>query len=458
MPFIFLFGARSSPLPIITGWSYRTFSAYHRWVAIILFIEGILHGCVFSAFYVNDKGWSGYHKSLKSDSMFRTGITMLIAIGISAAFAHIKIRQKAYEVFKMAHIAMAVLFLVFYYYHVKDKFAGDYEFWTWVCIAIWASDYVFRALRILYLNFNSLIGKDNRAIASYSEETGMIRLQVHASGVSSKQNPGTYYHLHFGGWRVWENHPFSLAGSSAGEVAPVPSTSSGDEKRITQVDSQPTATDPLHGQSYKTFMIRPRNGFTRRLRDSIAKKDPSGISRLRVVLEGPYGTAANINGFNEILFVAGGSGITAILPYIRQIFEDADPSAPCPNVRLTWVVRTTAFARDVLANDLRLVEASQNASKFHTDIYVTSGNAADTASEKSDSENTVSGFRDSTFSYRRPDVANIVREYVGSVQSNRAAVFVCGPAIMADETRAAVRKEAKMSSKDIELFEEMYGW
>lgn len=114
LPFIFLFGARSSPLPIITGWSYRTFSNFHRWVALVLLVEAICHGCVFSAYYVNEKGWPDYRNRLKTDTTFRSGIFMLTAIGVSAAFAHVRIRQMAYEVFKVAHIAMGIIFLVNY--------------------------------------------------------------------------------------------------------------------------------------------------------------------------------------------------------------------------------------------------------------------------------------------------------------------------------------------------------
>lgn len=119
LPFIFLFGARSSPLPILTGWSYRTFSIFHRWSAIVLLIEALLHGIAFSAFYVNDKtGWSNYREHLKTDSMFRSGIIMVAALFISASLAHIKVRQIAYELFKIGHIALAIVFLANYFKYV----------------------------------------------------------------------------------------------------------------------------------------------------------------------------------------------------------------------------------------------------------------------------------------------------------------------------------------------------
>ncbi|TQW00988.1 ferric-chelate reductase [Cordyceps javanica] len=462
MPFIFLFGARSSPLPIITGWSYRTFSNFHRWVAIVMLVESVCHGCVFSAFYVNQNGWPDYRNRLRTDDMFRSGILMITAMGISASFAHAKIRQMAYELFKVVHIAMGIIFLANYWDHIKDKFGGDYRVWTWICVGIWASDYFFRVVRIIWLNFNALVGKERRAIASYSEETGMIRLHVHASGTHSHQSPGTYYYLHFGGWRIWENHPFSLAGSSAEQAsqATIVEVADGEKKKAVVSSSQPEANELFGSQPYKTFMIRPRSGFTRRLRDSIIKQDTAGISRLRVVLEGPYGTGASISGFSDILFVAGGSGITAILPYVRRIFEDQDHGcATVPRVRLVWVVRQVGFARDVLANDLRLVEASPDAAThLQIDIYVSARGGEDGSSEKSDSEKTTTRACDARFIYRKPAVGEVVHEYAGAMETNRAAVFVCGPARMADETRAAVRKEARSSAKDLELFEEMYGW
>lgn len=55
LPFIFLFSGRANILIYATGWSYRTFSLFHRWLALTLTVEGICHGIIFSAYYVNGK-------------------------------------------------------------------------------------------------------------------------------------------------------------------------------------------------------------------------------------------------------------------------------------------------------------------------------------------------------------------------------------------------------------------
>lgn len=50
IPFLWLFGLRNNPLLWITGWSYRTFNIFHRWVAMLLLVEAILHGSIVTAY------------------------------------------------------------------------------------------------------------------------------------------------------------------------------------------------------------------------------------------------------------------------------------------------------------------------------------------------------------------------------------------------------------------------
>lgn len=310
-----------------------------------------------------------------------------------------------------------------------------------------------RFIRIAVDNFKLFINKDTPAIASYSPDTGMIRLQVHRSAVTKQQTPGKYYFLYFGGLRFYEAHPFSLAGTSTPDAQQTPPLDFNHEKSATSA----AITDRPVDSPFLTFMIRPRTGLTKSLRDSITRKAVSGQARLRVVLEGPYGTPANLDGFKNILFIAGGSGITAIIPYIRRIFEDGADGTITPNVKLIWTARHQGFVQDVFANDLSRSETSPN---FTQEFYITSENAEPGIASDSGSgdEGSDDALADQRFLRQRLQVSLAVDGYLNEVQGP-TAVFVCAPARMADEARVALIKHEKSNRNgQVRLFEEMYGW
>ncbi|KAH6606105.1 hypothetical protein Trco_005258 [Trichoderma cornu-damae] len=425
LPFVFLFSGRANILIYFTGWSYRTFNIFHRWIALILTVEGIIHGVVFSAYYVN-------------------------------AFALGPIRNRIYELFKASHVTLTAVFLAALFYHVKGQFRGIYKVWVWVCVGLWVGDHFLRLMRVLAMNYKTFLGKGSLALVSYSEEAGMIRLQVQPSINSSRQTPGTYYFVYMPGWRVWESHPFTLAGrSNQIDSIPLYNSSSAQPSDKEEGARSPRVIElsPEQGNSYMTFMIRPRDGMTRRLRDRLMSKGESGPLRIRVLLEGPYGAPALLDHFDDVLFIAGGSGITTVLPYLRMFFEDQKPQAP-PNVRLAWVVRDEGFVRDVLANDLRITEGSPlAASKLNMEFYITSKTPSSTPPAK-DAGDSLS---DPRFKRERPDIHVVVDSFVTQSQG-KTAVFVCGPAEIADSTRQAVIQQMRKAHTDVELFEEMFVW
>ncbi|UKZ76225.1 hypothetical protein TrVFT333_003922 [Trichoderma virens FT-333] len=457
LPFVFLFSGRANILIYATGWSYRTFSIFHRWLALTLTVEGICHGIIFSAYYVNEQGWDGYHDELRTDPTFRYGLLMIIALGLAASFGFAPLRSRIYEFFKAAHASLAAVFLAALFYHIKDQFRGMYVVWVWACVGLWAGDHFLRMLRVIVVNYKTFLGQGSLALASYSEETGMIRLQVKPSINSTRQTPGTYYFVYFPSLHFWESHPFTLAGRSK-QIDDIPSYgSSSDQPSDKETGTQSPRVTELStesGDSHMTFMIRPRDGMTRRLRDRLVSKSESGPLRVRVFLEGPYGTPARLDHFDEVLFIAGGSGITTVLPYLRMFFEDQKESQIPPKVRLVWVVRDEGFVRDVLANDLRVTEGSAlAASRLNMEFYITS----DSPSATPKTEEAGNSIADPRFKKSRPDIHSLVDNFVNESQG-KTAVFVCGPAEIADTTRQAVIRQTRKVHIDVELFEEMFVW
>ncbi|QUC22835.1 uncharacterized protein UV8b_07076 [Ustilaginoidea virens] len=432
LPWVFLFGSRSNPLVYMTGWSYATFSFFHRWVAIVLAVEGVLHGAVFCAFYVCDKGWDYLQSQLRQDKTLLYGILTIAAMVLSTVFA-LGLRSRYYEAFKLAHIALSAVALAAFYEHIKTQFGGAYRVWAWTCVAIWASDYLLRIARIVILNHKLLTGGHTPAVASFAPETGMIRLQVHPSAIPARQNPGQHYFLSFGR-RPWESHPFSLAGWSS-------ATPHAGEKSS---DAGLRAGSPAS----LTFMIRPRHGITKRLREQL--ENAAGKCRPTVVLEGPYGAEANFGQYASVLFIAGGSGITAVLPYVRGLVD----RRMGPRARLVWAVPQEAFAREVLANDAQWAESSPHAEgRFALEVYIT-GSGGPLPADSTHAE----GYGpDARFRYARPSIDAVVRAFVEG-SGPTAAVVVCGPDGMADEARGCVIRYSKASTADVAFTQVVYRW
>ncbi|RFU28505.1 hypothetical protein B7463_g7827, partial [Scytalidium lignicola] len=467
LPWLWFFSARNNPFIHLTGWSYRTFNIFHRWIATVLVVEAIVHGSTFSAFYVNDSGWDGYHSTL-TQRFFWCGILALSCICAISIFSILPLRRHAYELFKVTHVTLAVLFLAAFYHHTFDQFQGKYLVFLWLCVGLWSAEHAIRLVRLLVLNYKAVVGKNTPAIATYLKETGMIRLQVYPAFNHLNLGPGSHYYLYLPSWRIWETHPFSLAGWSRGIV--ISSSSNGEtvitsgktEKSVARQSSKSVTPSSEQSQSSLTFLIRPRNGMTHRLVESLSPDTPTPIN---ILLEGPYGSAAQLSRFNEILFLAGGSGITAVLPYIRKISEKRGSSSSS-RVNLTWIARERGFVENVLANDLTTVIGNKTPTPWlEANFYVTPS-TADGAAQSSplstqDDLKAVETPNTNSVKWQclKPDVKQLIRDFVAQHdKKGRVAVFVCGPANMADEARQVIVEFLKEGHVGVELFEEMYGW
>ncbi|KAF5013044.1 hypothetical protein FDECE_938 [Fusarium decemcellulare] len=448
IPLLFLFAGRNNIFLFLTGWSYKVFSVFHRWIGIVMLVEAIVHGSIFSAYEVNNSGWGEYHASLADDPIWKYGIMMGVALGLTVTISIRTVRDRAYELFKTTHVVLAAIILAALYQHIKGQFAGKYKIWVWLTVAIWCTDHASRLTRLLLLNYKIAMGKGVPATASYSEETGVIRLQVHPS-TTVRGKPGTYYYLSISGWKFWESHPFSLAGWSQEGVSPV--WQNHDE--ALNLPREKTSKLREDNPTFLTFLIRPRQGMTRDLRDTLTRVGFPNVQRLRILLEGPYGNVAPLGKFRNILFVAGGSGITAVLPYLRDILDQNRNHDSRQNVRLCWVSRSESLIRDVLANDFN-VDGGLSTGRLKIDFFVTSA----ASGSESSATNIPDGKRTTgqPFTFSRPDVRALVGDFTKNSQG-RVAVFTCGPEGLSDETRAAVREQLQ-NGTDVELFEEMYGW
>ena len=202
-----------------------------------------------------------------------------------------------------------------------------------------------------------------------------------------------HVYLYFLHGRFWENHPFSAA-SSVIEQSDV------DAKKESiylgpeiDMEKSPPKSSGAVVRSVGRRSVEPGTVLYLRILDG-ATSTLRLKSRVKVLIEGSYGTHQDFSEYPTLICIAGGVGVTSCLPYLR-----AHPG----NAFLYWGSRSQALVDSFkpLTND------------FNTEIVVG----------------------------QRLNLSTILEEQRGDF-----AVVVSGPADMMDETRSIVSKLARARS------------
>uniref|UniRef100_A0A093VD47 ferric-chelate reductase (NADPH) n=1 Tax=Talaromyces marneffei PM1 TaxID=1077442 RepID=A0A093VD47_TALMA len=139
-----------------------------------------------------------------------------------------------------------------------------------------------------------------------------------------KFEAGQYMYLYIPSLGLWTSHPFSAAWESADK--PHGSFSAMDSERSSNSSSRSILSDTARDtQRTVSFLIRKRDGFTKKMLKSVGLK--VGLQRRVLVLaEGPF---------------AGGIGITHSISYLRELVDEfAKGSVATRRITLLWVVRS----------------------------------------------------------------------------------------------------------------------
>jgi predicted ferric reductase len=333
---LFLFAARNNVLLWVTDWSYGTYLLLHRWLGYWAVIHTVIHSFML---WFNYRIYGDYEAELARE-YWVWGIVGTVAVVALYLTSLRVVRQRLYELFLASHFVLALLFIVGYYYHIwfLYEYNWGYEIWAFVAAGIWATERVVRLVRIGFRGYRT-------ATVSVVPDCDGEYLRIDIE--DAKLGEGVAY-LTFPSLRgrFWESHPFSVAfnSSEVGEVSDSspstpPETSADPESKEAGITNQTvTITSPANGtgktKGSTTFLARVRTGMT----SSLAKRAAaSGSIRLGVVVDGPYphsgDVATQLEQCSTILYIAGGVGITALLPYLRRF--NTVPSRLCYGTRKT---------------------------------------------------------------------------------------------------------------------------
>ncbi|ODQ81563.1 hypothetical protein BABINDRAFT_159838 [Babjeviella inositovora NRRL Y-12698] len=315
LPLIFAFTARNNLFSVITGWPYRTFNIFHRWISRFVVVLIFLH----AIFYYDSARRNGDYIQRWGLTKWRfahVGILSGFILGITSVYPF---RNKFYEAFKSCHQVFSILFIVGTWYHCVTL--GWMEF-LYVTIGLWGLDHMIRFFKIMVsggvvaANCELIISKRD-SFGSLSSEIAVghtIKVTINHSGYW-RHYPGCYVFVYFLKPNMfWQSHPFTTI-----------------EPSVVQAANQ------------LVLLIRVKEGVTSQLSEFLLSQ-PEYKAKISVLVEGPYGSPIGFRGYQNAIFVAGGIGITVVytlaLDLARQHKAEilrGDAKASDRSVTLYWI-------------------------------------------------------------------------------------------------------------------------
>lgn len=392
MPVLYLMGIRNNPVQLLSGVSHHIMIRYHKFVAGIFFILCVVHSVIWTHYTIH---LGGGYAVWAADAYFYWGIVGTLVIGLMIAQSFSFIRSRMYEAFLFIHNAFAVLFIAAMWLHCNTL---GWMGWVYSIAAIMVFDRVCRIVRIFK---NGLAQTVNIEVIAHD----VVKLEFDSPRVFGFF-PGCYCYLTFlnmnAPWfQLFQSHPFSLVRS--------------------------------HNDKGKFVLyLKAKQGATKYLLNSRQRT-------MRVLIDGPYGIPPfdkrqNDDGFDTVLGIAGGLGVSSILAYFN---ERARQLQDMQQYKLVWFIRNTAHV-DMIKENLEYLAQER---KMNVEIYYTRGGSPEDSSVtelESDHESNLSDSEEKPLNhkccggssstslkivYGKPSIETILADN----QEGNRRIYTCGP-------------------------------
>ncbi|KZT09452.1 uncharacterized protein LAESUDRAFT_756413 [Laetiporus sulphureus 93-53] len=437
-------------LPFVIQLHFDKLAWLHRWIGRLIWFFSALHVIFWSVQLAIERRSSTGKVLYTYPWDYINFIYGWIAFGFMTVLVVLSlrpIRRLHYEIFYFLHVMLVPLTLIFSALHHSSV-----GWWCWAALALWIGERIWRSIWWLNTNGyfdrafpspapkNSQKGPALNASASpeswemepmsspralkklyippSSPTTSKLNVDVHIARISGKITlgasgsyvppPGFAYaellpgrtirlRLITPGYLPWApGQHFLLRIPAISQLATHPFT-------VATVCDQEAPTD--EGREL-VFLIRAKNGWTKRLWDTVActivsgrhhcsgERPPAGWELpargvvMRTYVDGPFGSAvrARWGAYSTVLIIAGGSGISfglSVLQYVCLCLAGRDgsslggkrggwgkPGFNVRRVRLVWLVREFSHIQ-WCATILRRCMSMISSSELQVDIFVT---------------------------------------------------------------------------------------
>ncbi|KAH7133090.1 ferric reductase transmembrane component 5 [Dactylonectria estremocensis] len=279
------FGLRSTPLGFMSAQTYNHLNVLHRAIGYTAIAQMLLHALLYALRFGLQHRISQLFTKPANLHGVVSGVGMLILLfGL--------LRHRGYEAFYISHVFGAIVTIFFAALHrpfwykkipVIMVFAGS----------MWALD---RLIRLATVVFNVY---GNKATI-YPLPNNGVRLVLKRRLIGA--SPGSHCFVWIPGIRVFESHPFTIVSNTALGLE---------------------------------LVIKPYKGFTKDIQEYAISKPGT---KLRASIEGPYGSLPNLQHYDRILFIAGGSGAAFTFGLVNNLLSKLEPESP-QLVDFIWTVR-----------------------------------------------------------------------------------------------------------------------
>jgi predicted ferric reductase len=352
MPWIIGLSMKANFITILTGIGHERLNVLHRWGGYLCLLMALVHTIPFYVQSHRDQDAFATYKLYFTQEyyIFTTGIAALAPLAFLCVHSLPFLRTWMYELFVTLHVPVSMLFVGILFWHCNNYLTSwNYLYAT---VVIWFLSYL---CRLFYLNWTNpfrmswLIGEES-AVTLLPENAIKVTIPT-----QKKWRPGQYVYLRMPGISFFENHPFTIASLCS--------------------DDFPSE----YGEEYRdmTLVFRPFAGFTRKVYDTAIEKGP--YKTYRAFIDGPYGgMQREMASFDQVVFFAGGSGITAIASQLLDLIKRMrDGKAVTKTIRVIWALKRPE-TMEWFKEELRICREYAPVDSIHCSFYITASKRYDT--------------------------------------------------------------------------------
>ncbi|KAF8575567.1 hypothetical protein K439DRAFT_1398065 [Ramaria rubella] len=336
LPLLVLLAGKNNIISLLTGISYEKLNILHRVAARICLILVWVH--------FGGRVTIGLHKD--------TAITNLwVQIGIATATAYTllvlisirPLRSRFYEAFFYSHFMLVLLIVIGSFFHIRG--ARGFTPYLTPTLILWILDRALRLFRVLWYNRSRSTSASLDATSSVELlSPTMVRLTLKRH-MTWRAGQNVFITMPAVSSLPFEAHPFTIATIPRHPSVSDTPNAQGFRSHSDQDDSCDLSSynepPPSQRVNELVFYVRMREGFTKRLRDIVERESTDGGRvRLSTYIDGPYGSPPDLNAYDSVILIAGGSGISYILPLLQDIVRNSQQGkSACRSVLFIWATR-----------------------------------------------------------------------------------------------------------------------